>query len=235
VTIGQWQDRTVRLTALAATLVLVAWRGAPTRTDGARPRADGVRGPTTDTLVAPTAQIIALLRSQVFTDNGRYYPCRNIPSCSSWGQNLVVSDPKITIDGPRLVVQVHLVGSYAMSAYLAPQVAGDLIVSGVPVTHGSRVSLAQASVQTGSADFTFQAFVQATHGQIEKMIGESGGFDLAQYLSDASRNPQLPPPHIPGARCLDPSEIHVQSVTTDPVASAIHAVVVAPAPANRAC
>jgi hypothetical protein len=189
----------------------------------------------TDTLVAPTAQIIALLRAQVFTDNGRYYPCRNIPSCSSWGQNLAVSDPKITVDGPRLVVQVHLVGSYAMNAYLAPQVAGDLILSGVPVTHGTRVSLDQPSVQTGAADFTFQTFIQATHTRIEQMISESGGFDLAQYLSDASRNPQLPPPRIPGAQCLDPSEIRIRSVATDPAASAIDAVVIAPIPKRRAC
>jgi hypothetical protein len=83
------------------------------------------------TLTTPVADLVALVRAQVFTDAGRYYPCRGNPSCSAWGQNIALSDPALTIDGARLVFSVKMVGTYALNPYIAPQVTGTLIVSGV--------------------------------------------------------------------------------------------------------
>jgi hypothetical protein len=129
-----------------------------------------------------------------------------------------------------------MVGTYAVNPYFAPQVTGTLIVSGFPTVGDNRVRLADARVETGPSDVTFQAFVQATHTRMEKMVSESGGFDLAQYLSTASRDPRLPPPRLPGLHCVDPAEIQVQSVQADAGAAAITGVVTAPAAtAHRAC
>lgn len=185
------------------------------------------------TVTAPTAQMVALMQSQVFTDAGKYYPCRNNPSCSSWGQSIVLSDPQMSINGARIVFSVHLVGTYGVNQYLAAGVAGDLIVSGVPVVSDNRIRLSQASVEAGKADFTFQAFVEATHARMEQMVSQQGGFDLAQYLSSSARDPRLPPPRLPGIRCVDASEIKLQTVATDPGASAISATVLAPPPPGR--
>jgi hypothetical protein len=184
-------------------------------------------------VAAPTADMVALLKAQVFTDQGKYYPCRQNPSCQSWGQGIAISDPRIAVDGTRIVFSVHVVGSYAMNAYLAPQVAGDLVVSGVPVVRDNKVRLSQPAVDAANADFTFQAFVQAVKPKVEQMVSEQGGFDLAQYLSQSARNPQLPPPRLQGIRCVEPSEIQVQSVATDPPASALQATVMAPPPPGR--
>jgi hypothetical protein len=188
------------------------------------------------TLATPVADLLALVRAQVFTDAGRYYPCRGNPSCAAWGQNIALSDPALSIDGARLVFSVKMVGTYAMSAYFAPQVTGTLVVSGVPVVIDNHVRLSEAKVEAGPSDVTFQTFVEATHARMEKMVGESGGFDLAQYLASASRDPRLPPPRLPGLHCVDPAEIQLQAVQADAGAAAITATVVGPAATpRRAC
>jgi hypothetical protein len=192
--------------------------------------------PASYTLTTPVADLSALLRNQVFTDGGKYYPCRGNPSCSAWGENIALSDPALAIEGPRLKFSVKMVGTYAVNPYFAPQVTGTLIVSGVPVVQDNRVRLAEARVEAGPSDVTFQAFVQATHVKAEQMVSQSGGFDLAQYLSNASRDPRLPPPRIPGLHCVDPTEIQVQAVQADAGAAAITATVAAPAATpHRAC
>jgi hypothetical protein len=191
---------------------------------------------TSYTVATQLADLTALVRSQVFTDAGKFYPCRGNPSCSAWGQNIALSDPTLTIEGSRLKFSVKMVGTYAVNPYFAPQVAGTLIVSGVPVVRDNRVRLSDPHVEAGPSDVTFQAFVEATHAKAEQMVSQSGGFDLAQYLSNASRDPRLPPPRLPGLHCVDPAEIQVQTVQADADAAAITATVVAPATTpHRAC
>lgn len=197
------------------------------------------RAPETQayTLTVPTAELLALLKTQLFTDSGRFYPCRNNPSCASWGEDLALSSPSVRIDGPRLMFAVHVTGTYAFNQMLAPSVSGDLIVSAIPFVRSGLVHLMQSSVRAGEGDLTFQAFVQGAHSQIESLLNEKSSLDLTQYLAMTSRDPRLPPPRIPGQTCLDPAQIHVISVTTDPPTSAMSAMVtVASAPRGpRSC
>jgi hypothetical protein len=188
-------------------------------------------------LAVPTTEIQGLLMTQVFTDTGRFYPCRSLPSCSAWGQNLALSAPSVQIDGPRLVFSVHVSGTYVINQMFAPSIAGDLILSAVPVVRAGVIHLSQSSVKSGPGDITFQAFVEAVHLQIEQMLNEKGELDLAPYLVMSAHDPSLPPPRIPGVTCLDKSQIHVQSVATDPAASAITTSVLVdpPAPGRKSC
>jgi len=189
----------------------------------------------TYTLTVATRQLVDLLRGQVFTDSGRFFPCRTNPACSAWGRDIALSAPNISIDGPRLVFSVHLVGNYAMSQFFATTVTGDLIVSGVPTVHGTRVVLSQsAATASPTSDMLFRAFLEATHPRIESMLDQSPGFDLAQYLAFAASDSALPPPRLPDTPCVDPSQIQVQSVSTQPSTSALSAVVsVSPPPSGK--
>jgi hypothetical protein len=199
--------------------------------------AHGTQREPTYTLAVPTRELVDLVRGQVFTDSGRFFPCRTNPSCSAWGQDIALSAPNITIDGPRLVFSVHLVGSYAVSQFFAATVTGDLIVSGLPTVRGRKVVLTQSAASASSAsDVTFRAFLEATHGRIESMLDQSPGFDLAQYLAYAASDPALPPPRLPNTPCVDPSQIQVQSISTQPTTSTVSAVVsVTPPTAGSKC
>ncbi len=89
--------------------------------------AGGAVDPRPYTLTMPTAQMVVVLRTELFVDSGRLYPCRGNPACSSWGHDLALSAPGVKIDGPRLVFTVHVAGSYAINAMFAPSIAGDLV------------------------------------------------------------------------------------------------------------
>src|SRR6516225_6554618 len=107
--------------------------------------------PATYTLTVPTRELVNSIRGQVFTDSGRFYPCRTNPACSAWGQDIALSSPKLSIDGARVVFSVHLVGTYAMSQFFAATVAGDLIISGVPVARGNHVVMTQTAAMSSEA------------------------------------------------------------------------------------
>jgi hypothetical protein len=188
--------------------------------------------PRSYTLAMPTAQMVSVLTTELFVDSGRLYPCRGNPACSSWGHDLALSAPGVKIDGPRLVFTVHVSGTYAINAMFAPSIAGDLVVSAVPVARDGLIHVTQSAVQAGPAsDIVFQGFVQTVHGQIEQMLNDKGTLDLAQYLAMSAKNPKLPPPRLPGVSCVDPSQIQVQSVATDPPSSSVRAMVTVNAPA----
>ena len=118
-----------------------------------------------------------------------------------------------------------------------PSITGDLILSAIPVVRGGVIHLSQSAVKAGPGDITFQAFVEAVHAQIEQMLNDKGQLDLAPYLVMSAHDPSLPPPRIPGITCLDKSQVHVQSVATDPAASAIvtSVLVSPPAPGQKSC
>jgi hypothetical protein len=194
--------------------------------------------PRSYTLAMPTAQMVSVLRAELFVDSGRMYPCRGNPACSSWGHDLALSAPGVKVDGPRLVFSVHVAGSYAINAMFAPSIAGDLIVSAVPVARDGLIHVTQSAVQAApTSDIVFQGFVQTVHGQIEQMLNDKGTLDLAQYLAMSAKDPKLPPPRLPGVSCVEPSQIQVQSVATDPAASAVKAMVTVspPAAGSRGC
>ncbi len=194
--------------------------------------------PRSYTLAMPTAQMVSVLRTELFTDSGRLYPCRGNPACSSWGHDLALSAPGVKIDGPRLVFTVHVSGTYAINAMFAPSIAGDLVVSAVPVARDGLIHVTQSVVQAGpTSDIVFQGFVQTVHGQLEQLLNDKGTLDLAQYLAMSAKNPKLPPPRLPGVSCVEPSQIQVQSVATDPPSSSVRAMVTvnAPAAGSRGC
>jgi hypothetical protein len=173
------------------------------------------------TLTMTTTVITQLLRQQLFTDSGRAYPCRNNPACSSWGEQLAASRPVVTVDGPRVALSVHVSGTYPINQYFAPEIAGDLTVSAVPVVDQGLVHVTQAQVTASpNSDMTFRAFIGAFHANMEQLLNQRGVFDLASYLALASRNPNLPPPRIPGLTCLDAAQIAIQAIGTqsDPAA-----------------
>ena len=126
-----------------------------------------------------------------------------------------------------------MTGTYTMNQFFAPKVAGDLIVSGVPVLHANKVGLAQTSAAAGSAsDAAFRTFIELMRPRIESMIDESPGFDLAQYLASSTEHPQLPPPRLPARGCVAASQIQLTSIATNPgpPQSVGAGVVVAPLP-----
>jgi hypothetical protein len=186
----------------------------------------GAVEPRPYTLTMPTAQMVSVLRTELFVDSGRLYPCRGNPACSSWGHDLALSAPGVKVDGPRVVFTVHVAGSYAINAMFAPSIAGDLVVSTVPVARNGLIHITQANVQAApTSDIVFQGFVQTVHGQLEGLLNDKGTLDLAQYLAMSAKDPRLPPPRLPGVSCVEPSQIQVQSIATDPGASAVTAMV----------
>ena len=117
----------------------------------------------------------------------------------------------MTVDGPRVALSVHVSGTYPINQYFAPEIAGDLTVSAVPVVDQGLVHVTQAQVTASpNSDMTFRAFIGAFHANMEQLLNQRGVFDLASYLALASRNPNLPPPRIPGLTCLDVAQIAIQ-------------------------
>ena len=77
--------------------------------------------------------------------------------------------------------------------------------------------------------------MQTVHGQLEGLLNDKGTLDLAQYLAMSAKDPKLPPPRLPGVSCVEPSQIQVQSIATDPGASAVTAMVTVNQVGGKGC
>jgi len=127
---------------------------------------------------------------------------------------LALSAPTLTVEGARLVATTHVTGTYAISQFFEPEVSGDLHISATPVVAGNMIHLSDTKIEPGPGDVTFRAFIEAAHAHMEQLLDQRATFDLAQYLSLASRDPRLPPPRLPGVRNIDASQVTVESVAT---------------------
>ncbi len=177
--------------------------------------------PSAYTLTVPTADVLALVQQLAFTDSGRAYPCRDNPACSSWGQNLILTSPALGVDGPRLTASMHVTGTYPINQFFEPQVAGDVVISAIPVVRNNVVYLTATHIQPGPGDMTFRGFIEVVHSRMEQMLEERASFDLAQYLAAASRDPRLPPPRLPNIHDVDATQIDVRSIASQPSPAAV--------------
>lgn len=203
----------------------LAGRGQVTR----RPTAAFVRD-TTYTVLVRADEMMAMLNQVVFTDSGgTFYPCR-IPAskCDSWGHDIALSQPLIKTDGSRLVLAVHISGTYPMSQFFAPSVQGTLDLSAVPVVRENAIRMSDTQVASGGGDAVFNGFLAVTHNQIAQYVDQKVKIDLVQHLAAATADPNLPPPRLPGLACVDPSHLTLTSAAAqqspDAVAIAVHLV-----------
>jgi hypothetical protein len=190
--------------------------------NGATPR------DTTYTVLIRADDMMAMLNQVVFTDSGgTFYPCRVQGShCDNWGHDIALSQPIIKTDATRLTLSVHIRGTYPMSQFFAPSVQGTLDLSAVPTVRENVVHMSQTEVASGGGDAVFQGFVAVTRDQIAQYVDQHVKFDIIQHLAQATADPSLPPPRLPGVACVDPSHLTLTSAATqqapDAVVIAVH-------------
>ncbi|HZS60963.1 MAG TPA: hypothetical protein VFA43_16930 [Gemmatimonadaceae bacterium] len=193
-------------------------RGQVTR----RPTADFARD-TTYTVLVRADEMMAMLNQVVFTDTGgTFFPCR-IPAskCDSWGHDIALSQPTIKTDGSRLMMSVHIHGTYPMSQFFAPSVQGTLDLSAIPSVQENAIRMTQTEVASGGGDAIFNGFLAVTHDQIAQYVNQKVKIDLVQHLAAATGDPNLPPPRLPGLVCVDPSHLTLTSATTQQAPDAV--------------
>lgn len=205
----------------------------PTPSAGVAPR------DTTYMVLIRADDMMAMLGQVVFTDSGgTFYPCRVQGSrCDNWGHDIALSQPMVKTDAGRLILSVHIRGTYPMSQFFSPSVQGTLDLSAVPAVRDNVVRMTQTEVASGGGDAVFEGFIQITHDQIAQYVDQHVKFDIVQHLAAATADPSLPPPRLPGLACVDPSHLTLTSAATqqgpDAVAIAVH--LVTPAGSRSRC
>jgi hypothetical protein len=193
-----------------------------------RPHADAAPRDTTYMVSIRADDMMAMLNQVVFTDSGgTFYPCRVQGShCDSWGHDIALSKPIIRTDASRLMLSVHIRGTYPMSQFFAPTVQGTLDLSAVPTVRENVVRMTQTEVASSGGDAVFQGFVAVAHDQIAQYVDQRVKFDIVQHLAQATADPSLPPPRLSGLACVDPSHLTLTSAGTqqapDAVVIAVH-------------
>jgi hypothetical protein len=193
-------------------------------------RGPGAGGPTgatardtTYTVLIRADDMMAMLNQVVFTDSGgTFYPCRVQGShCDNWGHDIALSHPMIKTDASRLMLSVHIRGTYPMSQFFSPIIQGTLDLSAVPTVRDNTVRMTQTEVGSSGGDAVFEGFISITHDQIAQYVDQHVKFDIVQHLAQATADPSLPPPRLPGLACVDPSHLTLTSATTQQAPDAV--------------
>jgi hypothetical protein len=214
----EFRTQLMRIGPALLAIGALAARGPGTR----RATADVARD-TTYTVVVRADEMMAMLNQVVFTDSGgSFYPCRvEASKCDSWGHDIALSRPTIKTDGSRLVLSVHIHGTYPMSQFFAPSVQGTLDLSAIPTVRENAIRMTQTEVASGGGDAVFNGFLAVTHDQIAQYVDQRVKVDLVQHLAAATADPSLPPPRLPGLACVDPSHLTLTSAATQQAPDAV--------------
>jgi hypothetical protein len=196
--------------------VLLAMGVVAASGQGTRLARAGVARDTTYTVVIRADEMMEMLNQVVFTDSGgTFYPCRIESSkCSSWGHDIALSQPLVKTNGSRILLSVHIQGTYPMSQFFAPSVQGTLDLSAIPAVRENAIRMTQTEVASGGGDAVFNGFLAVTHEQIAQYVDQRVKIELVQHLAAATADPNLPPPRLPGLACVDPSHLTLASATT---------------------
>jgi hypothetical protein len=167
--------------------------------------------------------MMAMLNEVVFTDSGgTFYPCRVQGSrCDSWGHDIALSHPIIRTSASRLELAVHIRGAYPVSQIFSPIVQGTLDLSAIPTVRENTVRMTGTEVAATEGDAVFNGFVTLTHDQIAQYVDQHVKFDIVQHLAEATADPSLPPPRLPGLQCVDPSHLTLTSAGTQRTPDAV--------------
>ncbi len=211
-----------RLLPLAVPLLLAAPRAAVRH-----PLPPAAPHDTTYVIVVRADDMQSMLNQVVFTEDGAFYPCRVQGSrCENWGHDIALTNPAIKTDAARLLLSVHIKGTYPISQFFSPVVEGTLDLAAVPVVRDNLLRMTQTSVASGGGDAVFNGFLGVAHDQIAQYVNQNVKIDLARQLAAATGDPGMPPPRLPGLTCVDPTHLTLTSAATqqepDAVVIAVH-------------
>lgn len=161
-----------------------------------------------------TADILAELQAKLFTDDGRYFPCRYPNPCADDADDIYIEWPELSAVGGWIVFKAHVAGHVPGFWFIRPGITGEIIAYGAPKVEGDALSFDSLALETQSSDWLFNLGADKLRDKLTTDLKEKAKYDLTPQLQKIEA--QLKP-HFPvqwGSACLTLGldSLHVSSV-----------------------
>ena len=148
--------------------------------------ATGTPGATDQSWVVPlfvsASDLERVLREHVFTDDGKYYPCRGSGNCDA-GSDLYLEWPSISVSNGWIVLKVHLSG-HGRFLFLRPGITGDVYATARPVIEDGVLKLEGLHLDVQSANVITKVLDARGRAAIEATLQAKAHFPLQAKLDE---------------------------------------------------
>jgi hypothetical protein len=166
----------------------------------------------------PIKELETELKKQIFTDSGRFYPCKkDSGDCGRYGRELYLESPSLLLDGAWTIAKVHLSG-HGNAWLFRPGITGTIILSGVPTVENDTFSLKSVVLEVESRNFILNYLNQRFGDRLVELIEKNSTIDLNPHYEEAvAQIDQLFPLRWgPGYLDLDASQLKIKYLGVDP-------------------
>jgi hypothetical protein len=185
----------------------------------------GYGQPLMDTFRVPlpvqvtTADLVNEIKTRLFTDSGRWFPCRTLDCGDDGAKDLYLENPRVAVMGGNLVIDAHLSGHYSW-LFLSPGLTGDLRFIVEPFVDKNTIRFKNPSMELASRNALVKHFGPKAAQALVSRVG-SLTFDARPLIDKEMAKIQGKFPIKWGSACLllKPSEFNVEgfTMTTAPV------------------
>lgn len=165
-------------------------------------------------LFIPRDTLLAAIRRDAFTDQGRIYPCKNVPgACGDYGSDVYIEQPALSTAGGFVRLSAHISGHAGFWAF-KPGVTGTVSLSGVPQVSNDVITFQGLAVDLRSRNGLVNALSTLFPDALQDAVARRARFDLGPRIHDLVAELQKKgPPQIGGAcLLLDLKNVHLRSV-----------------------
>lgn len=152
-------------------------------------------------LFIPRADVEAEIKKALFTDQGRFYPCRNGVECDRYGRNAYLYNPRLAFKAGYAVLRMDLAG-HGEFWKLRPGVSGSIEVAGIPRLVNNKLYLVNLTMETQSRNALVN-FISERFGDLAlQKLQQVASYDLSPKIQEAITSANQKFPMRVGPACL---------------------------------
>lgn len=160
-------------------------------------------------IFVPRAEVEKEFKKALFTENGRFYPCRQAKECGDYGRDVYLFNPQLSFRAGYIVVRMDIAGT-GQFWRLRPGVSGSVEVAGVPKLVKNKLYLSNVTMETQSrnaiVNFVSDRFGDAALQKLQSVAS----YDLSGKLAEAVAVANQKFPMRVGPACLGLKVDHVR-------------------------
>ena len=133
---------------------------------------------STDTIKQQLAQ-------NVFTNDGKFYPCPSTSDCYKDAGGVYIEWPQVSTSGAWLILKVHLSGHVPGFMFFEPGVTGEITAYGVPIIDNNVLKLDKLMLDINSQNYLVNLAAGRFTDKLTSELQSKARYDLNTLLDKA--------------------------------------------------
>jgi hypothetical protein len=149
----------------------------------------------------PLSEIQKKLYAELFTTNGRFYPCPDKSDCGKYASEIYLEDPQLSVNGAFITLKVHLTGHGSFLLF-RPGITGNIFLTATPVIENGDLKLKDMTLEVQSNNMILKYITSKFRDKLVDALKEHSSFPLQSKIDEVTEELKKQFPIKWGSACL---------------------------------